>query len=278
MKIKHNKKRNTAFLFEALIRELTKTVVSGDSSRGAVIKTILREHFGRGMVLFSELDCFNSITDLKGVDQYTAEKTLHRARHTHQGLDQGKIFKEQSRVIKKINTDLGKGVYDNFVPNYKSYATLSQIFGEKASLKNRMLMEKKIMEGLMSAPTSPSEKDLKPIDALVVSSFTKSYNDKYNHLLPEQQSLLSSFITSFADGSVDFRIAVGRELQRISEAVKGSLLLPEVSQDAQMVENTQKVLDRLKTFNVSSINEAHILEILKLQTLVSEYTKDASNV
>ena len=80
MKIKHNKKRNTAFLFEALIRELTKTVVSGDSKRGTVIKGILREHFGRGMVLFSELDCFNSITDLKGVDQYTAEKTIHRAR------------------------------------------------------------------------------------------------------------------------------------------------------------------------------------------------------
>ena len=263
MKIKHNKKRNTAFLFEALIRELTKTVVSGDSKRGTVIKGILREHFGRGMVLFSELDCFNSITDLKGVDQYTAEKTIHRARHSHQALDQDKIFKEQSRVIKKINTELGKGVYDNFVPNYKSYATLSQIFGEKAPLKNRILMERQIMEGLMSEPDTPAVTDLQPIDTLVVSKFTHSYNDKYQHLLPEQQNLLSSFVTSFGDGDVDFRIAVGRELQRIREAVEKSLLLPEVNQDPQMVGNTKKVLERLDKFNVSFISEAQILEILK---------------
>ena len=29
MKPKHNKKRNTAFLFEALVREITKAVVRG---------------------------------------------------------------------------------------------------------------------------------------------------------------------------------------------------------------------------------------------------------
>ncbi len=61
MKIKHNKKRNTAFLFETLVRELTKSIVEGDKRRGSTIKTILKEHFGRGMVLFSELDCFNSL-------------------------------------------------------------------------------------------------------------------------------------------------------------------------------------------------------------------------
>jgi hypothetical protein len=278
MKIKHNKKRNTAFLFEALVRELTKTVVSGDSQRGTSIKNILREHFSRGMVLFSELDCFNSVTDMRGVDQYTAEKTLHRARHAHQSLDKDEVFKEQSQVIRKINTDLGKEVYNTFVPNYKSFATLSQIFGEKAPLKNRMLMEKKIMEDLM-APSEDSQKQkMEPIDTLVVSKFTKSYNDKYKHLLPEQQSLLSGFITSFTDENIDFRISVGRELRRIYESVQASLLSPEVLDDPQMIKNTKKVLERLSKFSVSSIGETEILEILKLQNLVNEYEADASNL
>ena len=30
MKLKHNKKRNTAFLYEALVKELTKSIVHGN--------------------------------------------------------------------------------------------------------------------------------------------------------------------------------------------------------------------------------------------------------
>ena len=168
MKIKHNKKRNTAFLFESLVRELTKTIVSGDKTRGSAIKSILSEHFGRGMVLFSELDCFNSLVGTNSMDQYTAEKTVFRARETHRALDQDEIFKEQSKVIRKINTDLGKEVYNNFVPNYKSYATVAQIFGEKAPLKNRVLLEKQVMKQMMSTTGDPVTEKLQPIDSLVV--------------------------------------------------------------------------------------------------------------
>ena len=32
-KMKHNKKRNTAFLYEALVKELTKTVVEKDNNK-----------------------------------------------------------------------------------------------------------------------------------------------------------------------------------------------------------------------------------------------------
>ena len=38
MKFKHNKKRNTAFLFEALVRELTKTVVIENREKKAEAK------------------------------------------------------------------------------------------------------------------------------------------------------------------------------------------------------------------------------------------------
>ena len=33
MKTKHNKKRNTAFVFEALVREATKAIVAKDATR-----------------------------------------------------------------------------------------------------------------------------------------------------------------------------------------------------------------------------------------------------
>jgi hypothetical protein len=55
MKVKHNKKRNTAFLYEALVRELTKSVVEKIPIEAQKIKSILKEHFRSGKILFGEL-------------------------------------------------------------------------------------------------------------------------------------------------------------------------------------------------------------------------------
>ncbi len=43
--MKHNKKRNTAFLYECLIKEITKAVVRKDSARKESIINIVKEHF-----------------------------------------------------------------------------------------------------------------------------------------------------------------------------------------------------------------------------------------
>ena len=92
MKVKHNKKRNTAFLYEALVRELTKSVVDKDVARTRKVKAILKEHFRSGMVLFSELGCFNALADKSSLDQYTAEKMVFRAKKEYDQLDQQDIF------------------------------------------------------------------------------------------------------------------------------------------------------------------------------------------
>ena len=44
-KLKHNKKRNTAFLYEALVREATKSILEQDQVKKAIIINIMREHF-----------------------------------------------------------------------------------------------------------------------------------------------------------------------------------------------------------------------------------------
>ena len=51
MKFKHNKKRNTIFIFESLVRELTKSVINKDFSRKKQILSIIKENFGNTTVL-----------------------------------------------------------------------------------------------------------------------------------------------------------------------------------------------------------------------------------
>ena len=47
-KIKHNKKRNTAFLYEALVRELTKASMRKDGEKKNTIVSIFKEFFKEG--------------------------------------------------------------------------------------------------------------------------------------------------------------------------------------------------------------------------------------
>ena len=43
--MKHNKKRNTAFLYECLIKELTRAVVREDKKRQFITKKVIKEFF-----------------------------------------------------------------------------------------------------------------------------------------------------------------------------------------------------------------------------------------
>jgi len=190
MKKRHNKKRNTAFLFEILVRELTKSFVSKDSGRSSRIKKMFKESFGDRSILKKELDCYKALREKSGLDKYTAEKLVFETKRVYNSLDQDEVFLEQSKLIKRINTNLGSEVYKNFVPNYKTYATISQIFGDKTPVKNRVLLESEIIDNLVTE--GKKQEDMKTVDSLVVRTFTDNFNKKYAGLLESQTILCPS--------------------------------------------------------------------------------------
>ena len=275
MKTKHNKKRNTAFVFEALIREATKAIVSRNAHRKSKVISIIKEHFSTGSVLNKELKCYKALLETKELDRYTAEKMIFHARTEHEKLPKKKIFAEQSRLIKNINKELGASVFSNFVPNYKSFATVSQIFSLDTSVKKRVILENEVLESL-SSKTRLKEAKLASVDNLVVGSFVNKYNDKYKELLPEQRDLLNKYIVSLGDDYADFQIYLVEELTRIKDKVKESLKLPEVQSDSEMLNNTNVVLERVNSFDVTNISEKELKKVLKLQSLVREYESDDS--
>ena len=273
---KHNKKRNTAFLFEALVRELTRSIVNKDSMKKKIVVDILKEHFKKGSVLAEELEHYKALTDTSGLDKYTAEKLLNRVRYSYDRLNKNKIFQEQSTIIKKINKEFGSSFYGSFVPNYKSIATLSHIFGNKISVKNKVLMERNMLDSLTASKQERTSSDLTPIDDLVVNTFAKSFNKKYDFLLPEQKALLTKYVISTGLNEVDFKVYVSSELRRIKDKIQESLQITEVKEDENMINSTNMVLESINSLNVSSISEKELLKIMKLQSLVKEYETDAN--
>ena len=60
---KHNKKRNTAFIYEALVREIVKqSVAKNNEKRNAAIQ-IMKESFAPKTELRKELDLYKTLMD-----------------------------------------------------------------------------------------------------------------------------------------------------------------------------------------------------------------------
>ena len=74
MKLRHNKKRNTAFLFETLVRELTRSVIRQDEKTKKEVVDILKEHFGSGTVLNKELDLYRSFCETQQLSEASASR------------------------------------------------------------------------------------------------------------------------------------------------------------------------------------------------------------
>ena len=144
MRFKHNKKRNTAFLYESLLKEMSKAVVKNDELRKASILNILKDFFSPGKILREELELYKFLYETKKVDLYTAERIIQEAKRDYLGLDLKEVFNSQTALINVINKKLGSDVFSSFVPNYRSLATISHIFNTKMPAKNRVLLERKI--------------------------------------------------------------------------------------------------------------------------------------
>ena len=140
MKVRHNKKRNTAFVYEALVREATVAVLKNQKEKKDKAVSILRKHFRGDSVLKKDLECYRSLYENQNIGETTSEKILKEVRLQRQLIDSDNLFKQQSILISDINKELSSDVFNNFVPNYKTLATIDQIFSLKTLVKHSRLL------------------------------------------------------------------------------------------------------------------------------------------
>ena len=123
MKFNHNKKRNTAFLYEILIKELTKATIKKNIQRKTKIMKIIESFFSKGMLLKKELEIYKSFEGLSEIKKPIIEKIIIESKKQYNNLNRKIIFDTQTELIQDINKNLGKNVWDTFVPEYKKVAT-----------------------------------------------------------------------------------------------------------------------------------------------------------
>ena len=269
MKLKHNKKRNTAILYETLIRELTKAVVNKKEDVKQTIVSMLKEHFSSTKVMAKELKLYNALCETYSLSPQTAEKLVVEIRKAHQALDKKQLFNEQTALLKKINSKLGKTAFSSFLPSYKSLASIYQIFNEDTPTKERVILEEGIINNLTSE--QPKEEEMKPVDSITFKTFSERFNVEYQRqLFEEQKHLLGKYVSSFVDNGIELKIYLNEEISRLKEIVSKSLNMEEIKNDADMVTKTKKVLETLSSFRNQKIEKKMVEKVLQIQQLARE--------
>ena len=269
MKIKHNKKRNTAFVYEALIREATVSIIKQDNQRKDKVFSIIKKHFNQDSLLYKDLECYRSLYEDTAPNEDVANKILLEVKAQKRMLDQDGLFKQQTALIHDVNKELTPETFNNFVPNYRCLATIQQILSVKASPKTRVMLEGEIVKNMV---VLKENKDRMPtVDNLTYRQFVGKFNEKYDDkLLKEQKDLLTYYVTSFSDNSLQLKIFLNEEIGRLKKKLDEAKGTSCIKEDEDMVNKTEKIISRLQGFSKQTINENVLLTVLKTQSLVQE--------
>jgi hypothetical protein len=276
MKNKHNKKRNTAFIYEALVKEATVAVLRNETDRKQKIVNLFRTHFNGDSLLYKELMCYRSLYENQGLNKQISEKIMKEAKIAQRLIDPDGLFKQQTELINDINKEVAPSVFNNYVPNYRTLATIAQIFSDKLSPKNSVILENQIIENMTSE--APAEVEDLDVDKLVVKNFVEKFNTKYSdELLEEQKELLSRYISSFSDNALELKMFLNEEVERLKASVATAKNSAEFQSDETMLERADTVLEKLDSFAQGTISDRTLITIMKTQKLVKEIYTDGDN-
>ena len=266
--VKHNKKRNTAFIYEALVREIIKQSVNKNTEKRNIAIKIVKESFAKKTELRKELILYKILLETKNLNEKIAEKLLYEVVHQYKRIDCDKLFKEQSIVISQINKKISKEVFNNFVPSYKNLATIAQIFSNLENPKTKVLLEAKLIANLVEK----KEQKIAPLKVsnLIVKTFSSRFNNGYKELLEEQKNLLSKYVSSFQDNGTEFKFYINEEIGRLKKVIKEAYNLDEIKLDEKLKTKLKHVSDILSNFNKKPIGQDSILQVMKIQNLSKE--------
>jgi hypothetical protein len=274
--MKHNKKRNSAFVYEALIREATVAGLRGDKSKRDKVIQIIKKHFKTDGPLKRDLDCYRSLYKNQNLDTVISEKIMREVKIAQRLIDPRGLFKAQSELIGDVNKELSPSIFANFVPNYKSLATISQLFSGRLSPKSSIVLEQHVIQEMGKEPNTPANES--PVDDIVFKTFAGKFNDKYSaELLEEQKQLLSHYVVSFVDNSLELKMYLNEEIARLKKEVVQAKNAPEFKEDKEMINKADKIIEKLESFASQNVNETVLLTVMKTQKLVKEIYNNADS-
>ena len=281
--IKHSKFKNTGFIFELLVRQITSEIMSGKTSSKA--EKILKEFFSSKKELSKELKLYQYLINEKYNSESKAEKFVETVCEARKRLDEQKLTKEKYNLIKQIKETYN---IDEFVKspisNYKSLASIYKVFEAtitKESFEPKDIVNSKftIVENIINSSIENKDKKVndrvleeyrkqdEEVRMLSYKMLVENFNKKYNNLSEEQKNLLKEYINNI-NNTGKLKEYVNNEVNSLSEGLKqvGSKVSDKVTKIklAETISNIKKI----KT--VKKLKESHLSALMMSYELLKE--------
>jgi hypothetical protein len=132
MKLRHNKLKNTAILFELLTQRLTSEIIS---EQKPIAVNLIKKYF-HNTELAKEYSIYKSIINSTNLEESVATLTLNEIENYYTKIDKLKLGKEKYNLISEISKNYDTNdFFKARVSNYKLLGTVS-ILLETFSPKN----------------------------------------------------------------------------------------------------------------------------------------------
>lgn len=281
-KIKHSKFKNTGFIFELLVRQITSEIMSADKS---IAEKILKEYFNAKKELSKELKLYQYLINEKYNSESKADQFINTILEARKRLDEKKLTKEKYNLIKEIKETYN---LDEFIKspisNYKTLASIYKIFetvitDEQYDPTDVVSSRFTIAENIIN--TSIQNKDSKMKDAVLeeyrkqdedlravsYKLLVESFNNKYKNLSKEQKGLLKEYINNI-NNTGKLNEYVSNEVSNLVQNLKevGSKISDKVTKIklAETISNIKKIK------SVKKIKEQHLSALMMTYELLSE--------
>ena len=275
--IKHNKIKNTEFLFECLSRQVTSDILN-DVKDSPALK-IIKEHFKKGSVLNSELELCKAlssktITETNKIDYLVDSVGKLRKKISNRSLRTAKY-----NVVKAIkeNYDVNQ-IFKTRIKDYKTVASIYKFF-ESLSSEVQPLEETNIrfnmIENLTSLPTQGKKKNKfesfskqdADIRLLAYKMLVDKFNSKYSTLSESQRNLLKQYINNISNTN-SFKEYIVSEVTKIQKELKD--VLPKIDDNVVKIKLKEaiKISDNYKKGQV--VKDSQVIGMMRFYKLIDE--------
>ncbi len=281
-KIKHSKFKNTGFIFELLVRQITSEIMSSNKS---VAEKILKEHFNSKKELSKELKLYQYLINEKYNSESKAEQFINTILEARKKIDEKKLTKEKYNLIKEIKETYN---LDEFIKspisNYKTLASIYKIFetvtvDEQFDPTDIVSSRFTIAENIIN--TSIQNKDAKIKDAVLeeyrkqdedlravsYKLLVESFNNKYKNLSTEQKTLLREYINNI-NNTGKLNEFVNKEVSTLIESLKE--VNTQITDKVTKIKLTETIANVKKIKSVKKIKEEHLSAMMMTYELLGE--------
>src|SRR3990167_2256633 len=273
-KIKHNKRRNSAILFEMLIRHSVSCLTEDKKDEVTKTLNIVRKFFAKGTPLSEELRAFRTLLNSHVKESQTAQKILSEVCKFTKTLSAKNIDKQKSLLLKEINHHLdAKIIFGYRIPEYRTYATVQVLFNSARSKGNplnnveRYKLEESIVERLTKGKIEENVDMLKinpKYNNLIHKFATKRFTEKYKTSLSEQQKLLLTRYAAslLSESDKSFKTYLLAEVEKIKQGLS-NVKDAEIVKDHQLMARIAEGKEKLINENFDVVNDEKIVKLLQ---------------